>query len=66
MRAISGRVQSLLPIKQRAATAVTVKLYWNYCTPTGTVKLYWIRRFDLEEGEDLQYSSLDVKTTTVK
>ena len=39
--------------KQHAATAVTVKLYW-------------IRRFDLEKGEDSQYSSLDVKTTSVK
>ena len=53
VRAISGRVQLLLPIKQRAATAVTVKLYW-------------IRRIDLEEGEGLQHSSLDVKTTSVK
>ena len=53
VRAISGRVQLLLPLKQRAATAVTVKLYW-------------IRRFDLEEGEDMQYSILDVKTTAAK
>ena len=40
-------------LQQHTATAVTVKLYW-------------IRRFDLEEGEDLQHSILDVKTTTVK